>query len=277
MRFALPGQENAHVLSHREQDMADRGRLYVGTSGWSYRHWAGGRFYPKGLKPGDWLGYLAEQFPTVEINSTFYRAPTEAMVRRWRDTVGTRFRFAVKLWRMITHRKHLVDCDEQLRSFLAVAGGFGAKRGPLLVQLPPSLHKDLLRLDGFLGKLRAAMGRKRWRIAVEFRHASWTDAETTALLDDHNAALCLADMPHCPFTDPGSADFVYMRRHGPGGSYGGCYSQHHIADDARRVRAWLESGRDVYVYYNNDLDGHAVDNARQLLSACGREDRVTRP
>jgi uncharacterized protein YecE (DUF72 family) len=181
---------------------------------------------------------------------------------------GGRFRFAVKLWRMITHRKYLVDCDEQLRGFLSVVSGFAAKRGPLLVQLPPSIRKDLPRLETFLDNLRAVMGRKRWRVAVEFRHASWADAETTALLDAHGAALCLADMPRCPFTEPGNAEFVYVRRHGPGGSYRGCYSEAHIAGDARRVSAWLASGKDVYVYYNNDIGGHAVDNARQLLTAC---------
>ena len=247
--------------------MAERGQLYVGTSGWSYQHWAGGRFYPKGLKPGDWLAFLAQHFTTVEINSTFYRLPKEATVERWRNVTGGRFRFAVKLWRMITHRKKLVDCEEHVRDFFGVARGFGAKRGPLLVQLPPSIHKDVPRVDAFLGELRKAMGRIRWRVAVEFRHPSWADADATALLDGHGAALCLADMPRCPFTEPGDVDFVYARRHGPGGGYSGCYADEHIADDARRIRGWLKSGKDVYVYYNNDIGGHAIDNARQLLAA----------
>jgi uncharacterized protein YecE (DUF72 family) len=250
--------------------MAQGGRLYVGTSGWSYKHWAAGRFYPKGLKPGDWLAYLAQHFSTVEINSTFYRLPTETMVERWRDTVGQRFRFTVKLWRMITHQKKLVGCDEQLRRFLQVVGRFGVKRGPLLVQLPPSVHQDAPRLDAFLKQLHAAMGRRRWRITVEFRHSSWANPETTMLLNAHKAAFCLADMPRCPFTEPGDADFVYVRRHGPGGQYRGCYSEEHIAADAQRVTGWLAEGRDVYVYYNNDVGGHAVDNARQLLAACGQ-------
>jgi uncharacterized protein YecE (DUF72 family) len=251
--------------------MVASGKLLVGTSGWSYQHWAGGRFYPQGLKPGDWLAYLAQHFSTVEINSTFYRLPKESSVQRWYDVTGSKFRFAVKLWQMVTHRKKLIDCDEHLRDFFRVAGGFRTKRGPLLVQLPPSIHKDLPRLDGFLGHLRKAMGRMRWRVAVEFRHPSWADADTTALLDAHQAALCLADMPRCPFAEPGNAEFVYIRRHGPGGVYRGCYSEQHIADDAKRVRAWLAAGKDVYVYYNNDIGGHAVDNARQLMAACGQE------
>ncbi|MFQ6049145.1 MAG: DUF72 domain-containing protein, partial [Phycisphaerae bacterium] len=216
--------------------MARDGRLYVGTSGWAYKHWAAGRFYPQGLRPSEWLGYLAERFPTVEVNSSFYRLPSESMVQRWCDLTGPQFRFAVKLWRLITHRKRLIDCREPLGVFLAVAKTFGRKRGPLLVQLPPSMHKDLPRLERFLDDLRAAMGRTTWRLAVEFRHPSWADDQTTALLDAHRAALCLADMPSCPFTEPGQADFIYIRRHGPGGRYRGRYSPRHIAADAQRIR-----------------------------------------
>ena len=249
------------------------GRLYVGTSGWSYPHWAKGRFYPKGLKQGEWLGFLARHFPTVEVNSTFYRLPTEAVVRRWHGMVGSDFRFAVKLWRMITHRKRLRDCRRHLEDFFKVAAGFGRKRGPLLVQLPPSTHKDLDLLDDFLAELRTVIGRKKWRIAVEFRHASWCCDEATALLNRHHAALCLADMPRSPFTEPGLTDFVYIRRHGPGGRYRGRYSGEHISADARLIKAWLGQGKDVYVYYNNDVDGNAVDNAHQLLDAVGRSPR----
>jgi len=248
--------------------MGRAGKLYIGTSGWSYKHWAGGRFYPKGLRPGEWLSYLASQFPTVEVNSTFYRLPQESVIDRWHSATGREFRFAVKLWRMITHRKKLVDCEELLRNFFRVVGHFRDKRGPLLVQLPPSVHFNVELLDAFLTQLRRAAKQSTWRIAVEFRHASWAVPETLRLLDRHGVALCLADMARCPFTQPGGVDFVYVRRHGPGGRYRGCYSPEHIAADARQIREWLAAGRDVYVYYNNDVGGHAVDNARQLIEAC---------
>lgn len=251
----------------QENPTVNGGRLYVGTSGWSYPHWAKGRFYPKGLKQGDWLAFLARHFPTVEVNSTFYRLPAEAVVQRWRGAVGSDFRFAVKLWRMITHRKRLLDCRRHLEDFFRVAAGFQRKRGPLLIQLPPSTHKDLSLLDDFLHEVRTVIGRKKWRLTVEFRHASWRCDEVTALLDRHHAALCLADMPRCPFTEPGQAVFLYVRRHGPGGRYRGRYSTRHITADAERIDAWLGQGKDVYVYYNNDLEGHAVDNAKQLLEA----------
>lgn len=247
------------------------GRLYIGTSGWTYPHWAGGRFYPKGLRQGEWLAYLATRFNTVEINSTYYRLPRESMVERWRTVTPGHFRFAVKCWRMITHRKKLRDCEDLLAEFLRVAGGLGRKRGPLLIQLPPSLHKDLPVVEEFLVLLRRTAGRTRWRPAVEFRHPSWDDEETREALGRYGAALCLADWGRCPFTEPNEADFVYIRRHGPSGRYRGCYSRQHIRADARRIAEWIEAGRDVFVYYNNDVEGYAVDNALSLIDACRAE------
>jgi len=269
-----------------------RGHCYIGTSGWSYPHWAKGRFYPRGLKPGDWLGFLAEHFNTVEVNSSFYRLPRPELIARWREVTGRRFRFAVKLWRRITHEKRLAGCGSELRDFLGVARELGPKRGPLLVQLPPSLRKDVELLAEFLDTLKdvscaagAGVSSRsgRWRFAVEFRSHDWLCDEVYELLSWHSAAVCLADLPRCPVTRPNVAPasertgarasagtrFVYIRRHGPGGRYRGCYSPEQIAADATAIGGWLASGYDVYVYYNNDIDGHAVDNARQLMAAVG--------
>jgi uncharacterized protein YecE (DUF72 family) len=244
-----------------------RGQCYIGTSGWSYAHWAKGRFYPRGLKPGQWLGFLAQHFNTVEVNSSFYRLPKPEMVARWRSVTGTRFLFAVKLWRRITHEKRLADCARELNDFIAVAKEFRSKRGPLLVQLPPSLRKDVDRLAEFLAVLKKTIGRARWPVAVEFRNQDWLCREAYELLNRHRAAVCLADLPRCPITEPNEAPLVYLRRHGPAGGYRGRYTAEHIAADAARIRAWLADRRDVFVYYNNDIDGHAVDNARELQAA----------
>ncbi len=244
------------------------GKCYIGTSGWSYAHWAKGRFYPRGMKPGDWLGFLAEHFNSVEVNSSFYRPPKPEMIARWRDVTRPRFRFAVKLWRRITHERRLADCATELAEFLAVVSTLRPKRGPLLVQLPPSLRKDVPLLDAFLTTLKStAEHGARWRVAVEFRNRDWLCDEVCRLLTRHRAAVCLADLPRCPITAANDAPFVYIRRHGPGGGYRGCYSPEHIAADAARIRDWLAAGRDVFMYYNNDVDGHAVDNARQLMAA----------
>jgi uncharacterized protein YecE (DUF72 family) len=245
------------------------GKCHIGTSGWSYAHWAKGRFYPKGMKPGEWLRFFARHFDTVEINSSFYRLPKPDFVSRWRQVTGSRFRFAVKLWRRITHLKRLADCSRQLEDFFEIAGLLGPKRGPLLVQLPPSMRKDVARLDAFLTDLKKATGRSRWKVAVEFRNTDWLCKEIYELLNRHRVALCLADMERCPITEPNDVSFVYLRRHGPGGRYRGCYGAAHIAADADRIRGWLQAGREVFVYYNNDIDGHAVDNAHQLIEMVG--------
>ncbi|MHC4445173.1 MAG: DUF72 domain-containing protein [Planctomycetota bacterium] len=241
-----------------------RGKCYIGTSGWCYAHWAKGRFYPKGLKQGDWLGFFAQHFDTVEINSSFYRLPKLEMFTRWRNLTGSRFRFAVKIWQRITHHKRLANCTREIKDFLAAASHLGPQRGPLLVQLAPTMHKDVGRLDAFLSELTNNMGRSPWRIAVEFRNTDWLCQLVYKLLDGHGAALCLADMSSCPITEANNVDFIYIRRHGPGGRYRGCYPADHIHADAEKLCQWLDAGKDVYVYYNNDVEGYAIDNARQL-------------
>jgi len=246
------------------------GPCHIGTSGWSYAHWAKGTFYPKGLKPTDWLKHYAGHFATVELNASFYRPPKPQMIDRWRLTVGPRFLFAVKLWRRITHDRQLVHCDAELRDFLTLTAAFRAKRGPLLIQLPPSLHRDDQRLEAFLVLFKTILGRKRWLAAVEFRHPSWLADPVYRLLDRYNVACVLADLARCPIVEPNDVPFIYIRRHGPGGPYRGCYSAEHLAADADRIRRWLAAGKNVYVYFNNDLQGHAVTNARQLIDMIAR-------
>jgi uncharacterized protein YecE (DUF72 family) len=191
------------------------------------------------------------------------------LIARWAAATERRFLFALKLWRRITHEKRLTDCSGELREFLAITAGLGGKHGPLLVQLPPSLRRDLDRLEAFLEDLERARGKAKWKAAFEFRNADWICSEVNALLDRRGAALCLADYRRCPVARPNQADFVYIRRHGPSGDYRGCYSESALAADAQAIRAWLGEGREVYVYFNNDIGGHAVDNARRLAELVG--------
>lgn len=239
-------------------------RLHVGTSGWSYAHWGKGRFYPKGLRQGEWLKYYSGQFSTVEVNSSFYHLPRAEVVERWREVTGEGFLFAVKLWRRITHEKKLADCSEELSVFLAAVEGFGPKRGPLLIQLPPGMGCDVARLDAFLTELDRQTTGRRWRVTVEFRNESWLNDEVYEVLDRHGAALCLADMGRCPITRPNNAGFVYVRRHGPAG-HTTDYPLNDLKRDAKSIDGWLSAGREVWVYFNNDAEAHAVANARQLI------------
>lgn len=248
-------------------ELRGRGRLYVGTSGWSNLTWGRGPL-PKKVPPRERLARLGRIFNAVEINSTFYRLPPPGCVSRWASAVPDDFVFAVKLSRFLTHIQRLrVDAaDRGLASFFEAVAGFGEKLGPLLAQLPPNLQKDEDLLNEFLAKLHDAMGSHHGRIAVELRHPSWRSPEITSILDRHGAALVVADMPACAIAEPNrGAPFVYVRRHGPGGDYRGSYAPEQIAADAALARREINAGRDVFVFYNNTIDPDAVENALSLL------------
>ncbi|MBU4499472.1 MAG: DUF72 domain-containing protein, partial [Gammaproteobacteria bacterium] len=157
--------------------------LYVGTSGYAYKEWKG-RFYPPDLPAKRMLHYYGEHFRSVEINNTFYRMPTAALLQSWGGEVPADFRFVLKASQRITHQHRLVDADEDVGYLLDVADTLGKQLGALLFQLPSNLKKDVARLDAFLALLPPH------RAAFEFRHPSWFDDEVFGLLRAHQAALC---------------------------------------------------------------------------------------
>jgi len=238
-----------------------RGAIYVGTSGYSYLHWRE-VFYPRGLPQARWLEHYAGHFDTVELNVTFYRLPPENTFEGWRNRTPRGFRFAVKGWRMVTHRKYLKDCGDQVKRVFESAAALGGKLAVVLWQLPPRLELDLVRLRDFLD---LARGMSRIRQAVEFRHPSWYKQEVYDCLAKRRFALCLADMPRARIDDVTTADFVYVRRHGPQGTYRRPYTKRAMAALARKASRWAEEGKDVFIYFNNDYAGHAVMNAEQVL------------
>lgn len=247
---------------------ARNARAWIGTSGWNYKHWRS-VFYPAGVSQKRWLGYYAERFDTVEINGSFYRVPTEPAVQEWNRQAPPEFLFAAKLWRGVTHYRKLRQCADLLERFFQSLKLLDAEhRGPLLVQLPPNQRKDVPKLTAFLADLRSVAGRG-WRVVFEFRNDSWLAPDAFRALDRAGAALCLHDMiGAAPADQPNDAPFVYVRRHGPAGArYRGKYTRGQVEADAKRVRGWLRQGRDVFVYYNNDIGGHAVTNAIGLRKA----------
>lgn len=250
--------------------MTRAGHLHIGTSGWSYSGWKK-TFYPPGVKPSAWLGYYSTQFGTVEVNSTFYRLPTPGTVAGWARKVPMDFRFCFKMWRAVTHLHKLHDADDSLSRGLAALAPGRDHSGPLLFQLPPSLKRDDARLESFLHLL--ARRAKGWKLAMEFRHASWHAPEVYALLDRHGVALVRHDMPGSAVTEPNAGcRFVYIRYHGPTGDYGGSYDRAHLEREAAAIHGWLAEGRDVYAFFNNDRDGYAVQNAdtlRQCIEGTG--------
>lgn len=233
--------------------------LVIGCSGFSYPHWRG-VFYPDDLPQRRWLAHYSTAFASVELNVTFYRLPKPETFETWRRETPAGFVFSLKGSRFITHIKRLKDPDEPLARFFAAALGLGEKLRVVLWQFPPGFVADSERLSGFLKLL----GRYPVRNALEFRHESWLNEETTALCREHNAALCMADWPAFLDEPPLTADFVYLRRHGRGGDYATRYNRLELGRDARRIRGYLAGAMDVFVYFNNDTLGYAPENAREL-------------
>jgi uncharacterized protein YecE (DUF72 family) len=240
-----------------------KGRVFIGTSGWSYTHWRG-PFYPAELKPHEWFKFYARNFETVEINNTFYGLPSEGVFSGWREAAPRGFTYALKASRFITHVKKLKDPEGPLKNFFDRAGLLKECQGPVLFQLPPRWGLNLERLEEFLSLLPVGV-----KSVFEFRDRSWLSEDVYNLLKDKGIALCIYDMPG--FTSPAvlTSGFTYIRFHGTGTLYGGRYTEGELKGWAERVKGYIKEGIDVYAYFNNDAQGNAVINARELRGMVG--------
>jgi len=232
----------------------------IGTSGWQYDHWRGD-FYPAGLPKRLWFDYYAREFATVELNNSFYRQPKDASWDRWVAMAPPRFRFAVKANRFLTHIKRLKDVEQPLERFLRGAERLKAHLGPVLYQLPPNFDCDAEnreRLEAFLTMLP-----KRHDHVIEFRHDSWHTDEVLHLLRRNGVAFCCHDMQglHPPIAV--TSEIGYVRLHGR--AYGGNYGSASLNTWAKRLQDMQRDARDVWVFFNNDLGGHAPRNAQSLI------------
>ena len=243
------------------------GKVFIGTSGWSYSHWGKGVFYPFEVKQKEWLSYYSHYFDTVEINNTFYQFPQKLVFERWERSVPSHFNFVVKVSRYITHIKKLNQPEQPLLKFLEHVSLLKKKLALLLFQLPPFLKANQLHLKHLLDLLKDQSIIPRVRVAFEFRNNTWLEEEIFHLLRQREAALCFADWPDLTVTEPVTSDFIYLRRHGPKALYSSGYSQKEIKKDAHQIKSWLAEGKEVYVYFNNDAGGWAVKNALSLLEA----------
>jgi len=235
-------------------------RIRVGTSGWHYRHWQG-PFYPEDIKSRDMLGFYCGRLQTVEINNSFYHLPAKETFRLWRQVTPRHFLFAVKASRYITHMKKLKDPGQSLALFLSHVDELGGKLGPILFQLPPRWGRDPGRAREFLGALP-----EEHRYAFEFRDPSWFHREIYALLEQHNAAFCVFDLAGQESPRILTADFAYLRLHGPATlKYAGRYTRSELRDWLRSAKRWLTEGaREVFIYFDNDEAGYAALNALEL-------------
>jgi uncharacterized protein YecE (DUF72 family) len=234
------------------------GKLRVGCSGWEYRHWRG-TFYPPDVPRTRWFDYYASVFDTVEINNTFYRLPEEATFAAWAARAPRGFEYTVKASRFLTHRKKLREPEEPLERLFTRMRPLGRRLGPVLYQLPPGWKLDRERLEHFLQALPRGA-----RHVLEFRDPSWYAPDVLARLAQRRVSLCLHDMHGSATGRKRVGPLVYVRFHGPAGTYEGGYPERRLAGWADWLHAQRERGADVYAYFNNDLGGHAPRDAVTL-------------
>jgi uncharacterized protein YecE (DUF72 family) len=238
---------------------------HIGTSGWSYDHWAGVLYEP-GLPSARRLQTYVGAFATVELNASFYRWPRATTFAGWRDRLPEGFLMTVKAPRGLTHAKRLLEPEVWSARIAEGWDALGPRRGMLLAQLHPAHERDDARLEWFLRTLRDDIP-----VAVEFRHPTWHTDEVFRLLERHGATYCVMSGAGLPCILRTTARRAYVRFHGPDHDslYAGSYSDDDLRWWADRIREWEGGGHEVYAYFNNDGDGHAVRNAWRLIELLG--------
>jgi uncharacterized protein YecE (DUF72 family) len=232
----------------------------IGASGWTYKEWSS-TFYPPKLPTNRWLEYYAEHFDTVEINGSFYRLPSAETFAAWKERAPENFIFAVKASRFLTHVKKLKDPEEPIERLTSRCRKLGDRLGPILYQLPPRWKLDIDRLRAFVEMLPRDLTH-----VLEFREQSWFAGPVRELMEEHKIGFCVHDMPDLDCPDWVTAPPVYIRFHGPTKTkYTGSYPDELLARWAQRIRGYRSSGYPVFAYFNNDIGGHAIENARTLI------------
>jgi len=234
------------------------GDIRIGCSGWSYPHWRR-LFYPEKLPARNHFAFYAQHFNTVELNNPFYRQPTRERFIAWGEQAPPGFVFAVKGSRYITHIKRLAVEPKSIDLVVDAARGLGDKLGPILFQLQANFRIDLERLERFVAMLPADA-----RFTIEFRHESWLVPAVFDVLRSHGIALCIPDHPKMPKSFEITSDFTYIRMHQPPSELG--YGEQALQPWAQRLLEWSSQKLDVFVYFNNDIEGHAISDAQTLLA-----------
>jgi uncharacterized protein YecE (DUF72 family) len=232
--------------------------IHIGTSGWHYKHWKE-TFYPASVKEPEQFDYYSRHFSTVEINNSFYKLPAPETFTGWRKSAPAGFLFAVKASRFITHMKKLNLDALGVHKFFSHAEKLKEKLGPILFQLPPKWNLNAERLAGFI----AALPRGH-RYTFEFRNHSWYCKEVYEILQKNNCAFCIYELEHHVSPLQLTADFVYIRLHGPGNKYQGSYTAAALKKWAARCNKWRSEKKEVFVYFDNDQAAYAAKNAALL-------------
>jgi uncharacterized protein YecE (DUF72 family) len=232
--------------------------VYIGTSGWYYDHWDG-ILYPAGLAKAKRFETYAKNFNGVEINATFYRLPSHQMANGWYERAPEGFMFAVKAHKEITHKSRLKNVNMILNRFLNSVSPLKDKLGVILFQLPPSLKQDNDLLQNFLNILPSSP-----RSCFEFRHPSWECDETYYTLRKSGSGHVVVSKKNYPFIEQHTTDFAYYRLHGPEKMFASSYSESWLRDLSESIEYLYSNGIISFIFFNNDISGHAVSNARML-------------
>ena len=236
------------------------GTTRIATAGWAHRQWRGA-FYPPTIEPGDWLARYATELDAVEIESSLHELPSVEDIRHWRDAVPESFRFAARAPRALTHLRKLKRCENDVQTLVTRLAAFGERLGPILVQLPPRWRVNVARLGSFLQAVPEGV-----RVALEPRDESWRCAEVLEILRRHAAAFCISDQDVARPPLEVTADFVYVRLHGPHGGSTGNYRAERLRSWAGRALGWNREGIDVFVVFIDPDQAYSVRNARRLSS-----------
>ena len=243
--------------------------IYIGTSGWHYPHWLG-LFYPSEIKGYYELKFFSEHFNTVENNSSFYRIAQESTYKTWLRMTPEHFKFSMKLNKLITHT-HKLELNEEVREkvryILSTTQVLGDRLGAIVIQLPPSFRLDVPKLDAFLNFFKGEIEKLAYKfdVAIEFRNKYWFKKEVYTLLKKHNVALVAAQSSRYPGERHVTADVAYIRLHGPEKLFASKYTSEQLKDWGEYIKSISKKVKRMYVYFNNDFHGYALQNARELM------------
>jgi uncharacterized protein YecE (DUF72 family) len=248
-----------------DQPPATRPVFFIGTSGWTYDHWKGS-FYPQGLPKSRWFEYYSSRFSAVEINATFYRTFKDQTYLKWKERAPQGFGYVLKAPRNITHRKYLLDAEEEIRNFCRSSTLLEDRLEMILLQVAPGVPYGLERLQKALVAFHDPS-----KVAVEFRRPYWYSQESEDLLRAVGATFCNVDSPRQKLTHSLTSGRAYLRLHGRKHWYSHNYSGDELKEIADLARELANRGASrVYIFFNNDFEGYAPANAlalRGLLSA----------
>lgn len=231
----------------------------IGCSGFLYDSWKD-TFYPEGLPQKRWLSYYVKKLDSIELSITFYRLLKKEAFERWYSEAPPGFAFCLKGSRFVTHIKKLKDVTLPLETFFNVTLPLHEKFEVVIWQFPLNLKVNIKNLESFI----EVISKYPVRHVFEFKQASWLNKKVIKLLSESNIAICMADWPEFLNDLPVTADFVYIQRHGEGGNYALSYSTEQLKEDANKIKEYLKKGKDVYMFFNNDANAYAPQNAMEL-------------